>query len=159
MALSKAHNLLTTRNWQGAELNDILSEQLAPYADDPARLSLVGEAVSLAPRAALTLSMVFHELATNAAKYGALSVPGGRLTVRWHVERLDPVIQGPSLLRLSWRESDGPPVVAPERRGFGSRLIERSTGELDGEAQLEFTASGFCYSLTIPLTAANSLSF
>jgi two-component sensor histidine kinase len=102
--------------------------------------------------------MVFHELATNAAKYGALSVPGG-LTVRWHVERRDPVIQGPSLLRLSWRESDGPPVVVPERRGFGSRLIERSTGELDGEAQLEFTASGFCYSLVIPLTVANSLSF
>jgi PAS domain S-box-containing protein len=159
VALSKAHNLLTTRNWQGAELYDILSEQLAPYATDPARLSLAGEAVGLAPRAALTLSMVFHELATNAAKYGALSVPGGRLTVRWHVERRDPVIQGPSLLRLSWRESDGPPVVVPERRGFGSRLIERSTGELDGEAQLEFTASGFCYSLVIPLTAANSLSF
>ncbi len=151
VALSKAHNLLTTRNWQGAELADILSEQLAPYAADPARLSLGGETVSLAPRAALTLSMVFHELATNAAKYGALSVPGGRLTVSWHVERRDPVIQGPSLLRLSWRESDGPPVRAPERRGFGSRLIERSTGELDGEAQLEFTASGFCYSLVISI--------
>jgi PAS domain S-box-containing protein len=159
VALSKAHNLLTTRNWQGADLEDILSEQLAPYAADPARLTLTGERVGLAPRAALTPSMVFHELATNAAKYGALSVSDGRLAVRWSVERPARVGDGPSVLRFSWRESNGPPVAVPERRGFGSRLIERSVGELDGDAQLEFTASGFCYSLVIPLTAANSLSF
>jgi two-component sensor histidine kinase len=103
--------------------------------------------------------MVFHELATNAAKYGALSAPGGRLAVCWTVERPARVGDGPSRLRLAWRESDGPPVVVPERRGFGSRLIERSTGELDGEAELQFTAEGFCYSLAMPLNAANSLAF
>jgi PAS domain S-box-containing protein len=159
VALSKAHNLLTHRSWQGAELAEILSEQLAPYAHDPARLTLAGEAVGLTPRAALTLSMVFHELATNAAKYGALSAPAGRLEVRWAIERPERVSAGPGRLRLSWRESGGPPVAPPQRRGFGSRLIERSTGELDGDARLDFTAAGFCYSLDVPLTAANSLSF
>jgi two-component sensor histidine kinase len=157
VALSKAHDLLTTRNWQGAALNEIVAQQLAPYSTvEPARLVLAGEPVALTPRAALTLSMVFHELATNAAKYGALSVPSGRLDVRWKVDR---DASGSRVVTLTWQESGGPPVAPPTRRGFGSRLIERSTSELEGEMRYEFDPFGVRYSVAIPLTAANAPSF
>jgi PAS domain S-box-containing protein len=160
VALSKAHNLLTTRNWQGVDLKEILIEQLEPYATDAARLVLKGEPVALTPRAALTLSMVFHELATNAAKYGALSTTAGRLEVRWSVgEAMDGPHREPPVVTLTWRERGGPPVVPPARRGFGSKLIERSTGELDGEAQVEFAAEGLSYTVRIPLTPANTPAF
>jgi PAS domain S-box-containing protein len=158
VALSKAHDLLTTRSWQGADLKDIVSQQLAPYSTiEPARLVLAGEPVALTPRAALTLSMVFHELATNAAKYGALSATGGRLDVRWSLDR-DPG-GSPGVVKLAWRESGGPPVAPPTRRGFGSRLIERSTSELEAEMQFEFDPAGVRYSVAIPLTPANAPSF
>jgi len=157
VALSKTHDLLTTRNWQGAELKEIVAEQLKPYAMDPTRLVLDGDGVALTPRAALALSMVFHELATNAAKYGALSTTAGQLEVRWHIERTQPDAPArPHQVRLTWRETGGPPVTAPQRRGFGSRLIERSTSELDGEAELAFEPAGLRYSLTVPLTTSNS---
>jgi PAS domain S-box-containing protein len=161
VALSKAHDLLTTRNWQGADLQELVSQQLAPYSTiEPSRLVLAGEPVALTPRAALTLSMVFHELATNAAKYGALSTPTGSLDVRWSVDR-GPAGPGgaPDVVRLTWRESGGPAVVPPERRGFGSRLIERSASELDAEMQFAFEPGGVRYSVAIPLTAANAPSF
>ena len=159
VALSKTHDLLTTRNWQGAELEEIVAEQLKPYAMDPARLVLEGDAVALTPRAALALSMVFHELATNAAKYGALSTTAGQLEVRWHIERAPAGAAGePDWVRLTWRETGGPSVTPPQRRGFGSRLIERSTSELDGVARLEFDPAGLRYSITVPLTASNSPS-
>jgi len=115
--------------------------------------------VALTPRAALTLSMIFHELATNAAKYGALSTPAGRLGVGWKVEPPQPdAPMAPECVSLAWREIDGPAVVPPQRRGFGSRLIERSTRELDGTAELEFASAGLRYRVTIPLTRANSPS-
>jgi PAS domain S-box-containing protein len=159
VALSRSHDLLTRRNWQGADLKDVVSQQLGPYATNLARLTVEGDAVALTPRAALTLSMVFHELATNAAKYGALSTPNGRLEVRWTVKAADPgSADRPDRLRLTWRESGGPPVAPPERRGFGSRLIERSTSELDGEGELAFDPAGLCYRLAIPLTSSNAFS-
>ena len=162
VALSKTHDLLTTRNWQGADLHEVVMRQLAPYAVDPARLTLEGEAVALTPRAALTLSMVLHELATNAAKYGALSIPAGRLEVRWSIERgvagAGAAAAAPGRVRLAWRERGGPPVSPPQRRGFGSRLIERSSHELDGEMELAFDPAGLRYVITIPLTPSNSLT-
>jgi PAS domain S-box-containing protein len=158
VALSKAHDLLTTRSWRGADLGELASQQLAPYSTiEPARLVLAGEPVALTPRAALTLSMVFHELATNAAKYGALSAPAGRLDVRWSVDK--GAGGAPDVVNLTWRESGGPPVAPPARRGFGSRLIERSTSELDGAMRYEFDPSGVRYSVAIPLTPANAPSF
>jgi PAS domain S-box-containing protein len=157
VALSKAHNLLTTRNWEGANIEEIVKEQLAPYAADPARLVLAGDSVKLTPRAALTLSMVIHELATNAAKYGALSSPRGRVEVRWSIDRTVSSTDSPGVARLTWAESGGPPVKPPARPGFGSKLIERSTSELDGTARLEFMPAGLRYCLTLPLSSANSL--
>jgi PAS domain S-box-containing protein len=158
IALSKAHDLLTTRNWQSAELKDVIAQQLAPYAADASRLALEGEPVALTPRAALTLSMVFHELATNAAKYGALSAPAGRLAVRWSIERSGEA-ESSDRVQLTWRESGGPKVAPPARRGFGSRLIERSASELDGEAHLDFDPEGLRYAATIPLNPSNSPTF
>jgi PAS domain S-box-containing protein len=159
IALSKAHNLLTSRNWEGADIEEIVKEQLDPYATDPARVVLLGDSVKLTPRAAVTLSMVVHELATNAAKYGALSTPQGRVEVRWSIERTVATAESPGLARLSWCESGGPTVTPPARPGFGSKLIERSTSELDGTAQLDFMPAGLRYCLTLPLSSANSLPF
>src|SRR5262249_20605443 len=156
VSLSKTHDLLTTRSWQGADLAEVASQQLAPYAMDPARLTVAGDAVALTPRAALTLSMVVHELVTNAAKYGALSTPEGRVQVQWTVERRDvDAGQAADRVTLTWQESGGPPVAPPEGRGFGSRLIERSTSELDGEGQLVFDPAGVRYWVTIPLNPSN----
>ena len=112
----------------------------------------------MTPRGALTLSMVVHELATNAAKYGALSALDGRLRVRWTVERGGAETgQAAGRVRLDRQESDGPPVTMPERRGFGSRLIERSTRELDGDGELVFEPAGLRYWVTIPLNSSNAL--
>src|SRR5690606_20694131 len=106
------------------------------------------EAVDLPPRAAVTLGMCFHELATNAAKYGALSVPDGRVQVDWTVE----TIEGARRVHIHWRESGGPEVAPPTRRGFGSKLIQRSvTGELHGAAHLDFDPEGLRCLIKFPL--------
>jgi len=148
IALSQTHNALTRTAWQHARLSDLLMEQLGPYPVEQVRLE--GQAVELAPREALALGMVFHELATNAAKYGALSVPAGLVQVAWQVADG----RTGSELRLEWRESGGPTVVQPARRGFGSRMVQGSVaGELGGEAVLEFDPEGFRARLTIPLGA------
>jgi len=137
VALAEAHDLLTRENWEGAELHDIVT-RLAVLHGGSARFALAGPAIRLSPRTALSLSMALHELATNAVKYGALSVPDGRVRVSWALapgmaERLD----------LTWTESDGPPVSPPTQRGFGSRLIERGlAAELSGEASIRFEPTG-----------------
>lgn len=149
IALSKAHDQLTRRHWERAELREVLTGSLAPYAA-PDRVLLRGEDLQLRPRAVLTLAMVVHELTTNAAKYGALSVPGGRLEIRWA-----PVDQeGQRLLRLDWIERDGPPVAVPKRRSFGSRLIESSiAAELHGTTRLDFAESGLTCEMRMPWSA------
>ncbi|MDZ4371245.1 MAG: PAS domain-containing protein [Phenylobacterium sp.] len=144
LALSSTHNLLTAAGWVSAGLADVLRSELSPYGEG--RFQLSGEAVALSPGEAVALGLVFHELATNAAKYGALSAPDGRIEVAWAVE-------GAQLL-LSWREFGGPPVTAPSRRGFGSRLIERSLdGQMGGRAALEFAETGLICRIRLPLVA------
>ena len=104
--------------------------------------------VPLSPRLAVVLSMIVHEIATNAAKYGALSNDGGTIDVAWEVL---PDGAGPNL-RLTWTESGGPPVTAPVHRGFGSRLIERSArDQLGGEATVDFLPRGVAYTITCAL--------
>jgi two-component sensor histidine kinase len=106
--------------------------------------------VNLPPKTALTLGLAFHELATNAAKYGALSTGGGQVRIEWDEE----VREGRPWLRLRWTESGGPAVTLPERRGFGSRLIERSVaGEARGSARLHFLAEGLAAEVEVPLQA------
>lgn len=140
MALSEAHNLLTRGDWLGANLLDVISQELAPYQGvDGSRVALRGGEVRLDPKETLALGMVLHELATNAAKYGALSADAGLVDVMWE-SRLDG--DAPSL-RLTWTERGGPPVNPPRRRGFGSRLIERGLGhELGARTALSFNPAG-----------------
>ena len=150
IALSKAHDQLTEHHWESADLRELLGAALAPYGAGPERVVLRGEDMVLRPRAALTLAMAFHELITNAAKYGALSVPSGRVEVRW--QTVDE--GGRPLLRIDWEELGGPPVGEPERRGFGSKLIEGSiAAELSGQANLTFAPEGLRCVMEIPLKA------
>mgnify|MGYP000185607947 CR=1 FL=1 len=138
VALSEAHDLLTRENWEGAELHDIAA-RLSVLHGGPTRFELKGPAIRLSPRAALSLSMALHELATNAVKYGALSVPDGRIRIVWDLAPGG----GAQRLDLTWTESGGPPVKPPTQRGFGSRLIERGlAAELSGEASIKFEPAG-----------------
>jgi len=139
-ALANTHSLIAHGRWEGALLGDIVEAELAPYrAGGEARALVSGDEVMLAPRAAQTLGLALHELATNAAKYGALSTPTGRVEVTW---RLGANGSGRKL-SLSWRERGGPPAAPPERRGFGLLLIERSiTYEIGGGAQIAFAPEG-----------------
>jgi PAS domain S-box-containing protein len=149
LALSEAHDQLSRSAWESAELSAVLAGLFAPFGGaDGGRVSLDGEPVELPPRVALTLAMVLHELAANAAKYGALSVPGGRVAVAWSTAD---DASGQRLL-LEWRETGGPPVAEPARRGFGARLLEHGVGcELQGEAQLRFDPAGVHVRIEAPL--------
>jgi PAS domain S-box-containing protein len=145
LALSKVHNVLTRENWETASLGDIAAEVLAPHGgEDAARFRIDGPDVRLEPRLALPIAMALHELATNAVKYGALSNGSGRVAVDW---RIDAAPQGRTL-RLRWTERGGPPAAPPARKGFGSRLIERSLAlELGGTVTLDFEESGVACSI------------
>jgi two-component sensor histidine kinase len=145
MALSHTHNLLTQSHWEGADLRAILEHETEAYG--PTRISLNGPPVSLEPAVVLSLGMIFHELATNAAKYGALHTPDGRILIDWGLAD-----QRDRKLKLSWREIGGPKVTAPDRRGFGSRLIERNIRhDLAGDIDLVYAPDGLIAELTVPL--------
>ena len=146
-ALAAAHNLLTQSNWESAAVNDIARDSLQPDDANAGRVHLAGPRVLLTPRAALAVAMALHELGTNAVKYGALSNEGGRVSLAWSVQTGDP-----PLLRLEWREEGGPPVEPPQRRGFGSILLERSLAhDLDGKVTTDFHREGLVCVIEAPL--------
>ncbi len=155
IALSETHNLLTLSDWRGAALRDILCKELAPFdSDGEPRWTLTGTDILLDSRTALALGMGVHELATNAAKYGALSTTDGHLTVKWRVDGSGER----RTLNLRWVEAGGPPVQPPRRRGFGSRLIEQGLKhELGGEIRLDFLAAGVQCSISVPLGAVGQI--
>jgi two-component sensor histidine kinase len=147
LALSHAHNQLSERRWGDAELNHLLRSGLEPYLAK-GNVLLSGEPVRIAPQAALMISMAVHELATNAAKYGALSSTKGCIDLSWVVEADG---AGP-ILRLRWHERNGPPVIRPTRKGFGTRLLERGIeAELGGSTLTEFAAAGVRCEIKVPL--------
>jgi two-component sensor histidine kinase len=152
-ALAEAHNLLSTEKWQGSELQDVVSRVLQPYLlNNPERMRMFGPSVPLSPRLAVVLSMIVHEMATNAAKYGALSNDTGTIALDWEVITEN----ARQKVRLVWTEAGGPPVTAPVRRGFGSRLIERSArDQLGGEATIDFLPRGVVYTVTCALEDAS----
>jgi two-component sensor histidine kinase len=165
MALARAHTLLSERRWSGAELRALLEGELSPFLPavphgggaDAAltaapRAQLDGPAVTLAPAAAQALSMVLHELATNATKHGALSVPGGRLHVSWTFDRETDV------LRLRWTETRGPAIAGPPaRRGFGSRVIETTVrNQLGGTVRAAWKPEGLVCEIEAPLAPSHA---
>jgi PAS domain S-box-containing protein len=145
MALAAAHDVLTREVWAGADLNEIVAASLAAYAGgEDGRIRFSGPPLRLVPRAALALAMGLHELATNAVKYGALSNESGMVGVRWIV--VD------QRLRLTWSEQGGPAVTPPDRRGFGTQLIERSVArDLVGTASIDFAPDGVACVIEAPL--------
>ncbi len=157
-ALAGAHDLLTRASWEGASMADVLGVTLAPLrASSPsgaARVTVAGDPVRLGPNAAITLNMAFHELATNALKYGALSNDRGRVNIGWSIDHA----ASPPAVELAWIERDGPPVAPPTRRGFGSRLLQQGLArELDGRVNLEFKPEGLHCTLRLPLTRKVSM--
>jgi two-component sensor histidine kinase len=149
IALSQVHNVLTDQSWAAVQLQEIVGLALEPYRDHlDTRIRVDGPPVPVPPRMALALAMALQELATNAVKYGALSNGEGRVWVKWDVANAD----ASKRLRLLWEETEGPPVKAPTRRGFGTRLIERSLAEdLDGQVRIEFASTGLVCSVDAPL--------
>jgi two-component sensor histidine kinase len=148
-ALAEAHNLLSKVKWQGSELHDVIERVLQPYLlNNPERIKIFGPKVPLSPRLAVVLSMIVHEIATNAAKYGALCNDTGTVALDWEVIEEN----SKRKLRMIWRETGGPPVTAPVQRGFGSRLIERSArDQLGGEATVDFLPRGVVYTVICAL--------
>ncbi|WMT77649.1 sensor histidine kinase [Bradyrhizobium sp. Ash2021] len=148
-ALAEAHNLLSEEKWQGSDLQDLIARVLQPYLlNNPERVRMFGPKVPLSPRLAVVLSMIVHEIATNATKYGALSNDTGTVALDWEIIEDNTGRQ----LRLIWTEAGGPPVTAPVQRGFGSRLIERSArDQLGGEATIDFLPRGVVYTLSCAL--------
>lgn len=153
MALSKTHDLLTLHEWHGAMLREIVETELLPYQDEVGmRWKGEGPKVSLSAKAALALGMAFHELATNAAKYGAFSTPQGRVDVTWEQQ----IVGEESRLRVTWVEVGGPKVVKRGHRGFGTRLVADGLAhELDGEVTLDFDPAGVRCVIDIPMTESS----
>ena len=149
LALSRAHDVLTRESWEGADLMEVVRRALEPYqVHGESRLTITGPQVRLSPRMSLALAMALHELATNAVKYGALANKTGTVEVSWAVQNGT----APPRLILRWSEAGGPPVVAPGRRGFGSRLIERSLAQdLGGQVEIAFASSGVVCTVDAPV--------
>ncbi len=143
-AISAAHDLLVAESWSGAEIRDLLAASLSQTVDPAAPgIRIEGAPLTLSPDTAQSLGLAFHELTTNAARHGALSVPGGTVSVRWEL--------ADGTVRLEWREAGGPEVAPPARSGFGRILLERLTGaSLGGEAALDFRPEGIVYTLAFP---------
>jgi PAS domain S-box-containing protein len=150
MALSATHDLLTQTYWESTSLRDVLEAELRPHGGiDQQRIRARGEAVKLKPQQTLSLGMAFHELATNATKYGALSTPLGHLSIEWSVETPG---NGARQLLIHWREQGGLPVTKPTRQGFGTRLIDRSiVHELSGDIEANYASTGLECRIRIPL--------
>jgi len=146
LALSATHNVLTQSSWEAASLAELLAQEFLPYPES--QVFFDGEPIDLPAQQALALGLIFHELATNAAKYGALSVPSGCVKIAWRRILRD----GAPWLSLSWREEGGPTVRPPSRSGFGSRLIKTSVeNELRGAVTIAYAEAGFTCSIEAPI--------
>ncbi len=150
-AFSRSHDLLTRENWDGAGLLDLVNETMEPFGVTNGRTErfvITGKNIRLPPNVTLALGIAFHELATNAVKYGAFSNETGSILLAWTIE---PTTEGDRLI-LRWQEKDGPPVKPPTRKGFGSRVIERGLPhELQGTVNLDYPMEGVVCTINIPV--------
>ena len=152
-ALSATHDLLTKSDWGTTPIRAVVEAELLPYAQDGVHeIELQGPDIELAPNDALSLGLAMHELATNAAKYGALSQSGGKVAAHWKLVT-------PGLVRIEWQESGGPPVAPQRGRGFGTDLIERIVAhELKNPVELDFAPEGVRCVLTVPVRRPTEFS-
>ncbi|TFL16838.1 chemotaxis protein CheB [Jannaschia formosa] len=152
-ALGRAHALLTEQHWRGTDLRKLAEALLGSFTDADAKLRIEGPRVRLAPVAAIPMSMALHELATNAVKYGAFSVPAGTILLTWELEGKGRDRQ----LQVIWKEQGGPTVAPPTREGFGRRMLERGIAhELDGNVDLDYAPAGVICRMSLP--AENALA-
>jgi PAS domain S-box-containing protein len=142
-ALANAHTLFVESRWTGAELSQLVAQELSPYRTDGERTKIEGPSIMLEPTAAQALAVTVHELATNAAKYGALSLPGGSVRMTWSQS-------ADGELAVCWRELGGPPVAAPTRNGFGSRVMRSLIQQTGGTIAFDWRKDGLCCNVTIP---------
>ena len=147
--MAKTHNLLTEDYWQTAPLREIALGELKPFAESrQPRFMLIGPPVELSADLAVPVGMALHELTTNAVRYGALSVPGGYVEVRWSVAEG----QDARKLHLEWRERGGPPVDEPQHQGFGSTLLQRVLPmQCNADVEVEFNREGLRFIMNVPL--------
>ncbi len=146
--LARSNNVLTLADWQDAPLRDVIESALAAHDNEPGRINAEGPAVMLGSSMAMAASLSFHELATNAVKYGALSVPEGRVEIAWTISRTR---NGARNVDIAWREHGGPAVEPPARRGFGSQLLEKGIPS-GGTVKLNFRPEGLECRMCLPLS-------
>jgi PAS domain S-box-containing protein len=143
-ALANIHSLFTDTHWTNADLRTFVTHELSPYQQDgKAQFKIDGPSLLLAPDVAQTVAMTIHELATNAAKYGALSAPAGHVVVTWKAEK------GKAILR--WVETGGPAVNRPTHKGFGTRVVGSMIEQIKGELRVDWRPEGLCCEISIPL--------
>jgi two-component sensor histidine kinase len=144
-ALSNVNALFVKTRWLGAELHDLITQELAPFRrGDGKRVSIEGPALLLETNAAQIIAVIFHELATNAAKYGALSVKDGRIVIAWSRSENGSLV-------LSWTETGGPIVAVPAHQGFGTRVMTAMIRQAKGEMQLDWQPAGIVCEIILPI--------
>jgi two-component system CheB/CheR fusion protein len=143
-SMARAYGLVSRENWTEASLGELVRQELAPF--DPERIAITGPHINLKPSQSLSIGMLVHELATNAAKYGALSVPSGRIEIEWSETESE------GQFNLFWRERDGPKITESTQRGFGLTFVEREVQyNLRGKIEIDFEPNGVAVALGIPL--------
>lgn len=152
-ALGRAHDLLLQVHWANASLATTVRSAIEPFDNQGAgRISIIGPDLSISSGAVISLAMTLNELCTNTTKFGALSVPAGRVSIAWTVD------EGAGHLNLKWMETGGPAVNVPTRRSFGTRMMESLGNQLSGRVELSYNPSGFIYQLDAPLSALRAKS-
>ena len=153
LALGRAHDLLLQARWSSADLQKIVRGATEAFDNpDVAKFSIDGPDVQITSGAVIAIAMTLNELCTNTTKFGALSVPAGRVDITWAVDK--PAAR----LHFTWKEKNGPAVLSPTKRSFGTRLVETLGRQLKGEVKLTYQPSGFVYALDVPLASLTSLA-
>jgi two-component sensor histidine kinase len=147
-ALGRAHDLLLQVRWSSASLAHIVEGATEPFdSEGEGKFSIQGPDFKMSSGAVIALAMTLNELCTNTTKFGALSVPAGRIEIAWSID------QGNQRLHLTWTEKGGPEVHPPTRRSFGTRMIETLGTQLNGKVEMAYPPSGFVYALDVPLAS------
>jgi two-component sensor histidine kinase len=148
IALGRAHDLMLQASWANASLADTVRVAIKPFENQGApRFSIVGPDIGITSSVVIALALTLNELGTNTMKFGALSVPDGRINIGWEVDEKD------QRLKLNWSEAGGPVVNMPTRESFGTRMMLALGQQLNGQVQLSYLAAGFVYALDAPLSA------